>query len=204
MIKINENGVAIWWSSGMEVDGDGSPRCYSPNGKGLDYTQNAGHPGDWFGILTDENGEPLIQTSNDPCPGFYISTTALQDKTKSLTDPKRYVNSESVSYISIPGNTIKDFGLKIGNVGIVYNKNNGLASAAICADISPKYKYGEGSILLAKNLRVNPSPKNGGINSGIVFLIFKNSNRGWPRSNTDIAQQSQALLNSTGMMKIFY
>src|SRR6185436_16558384 len=99
-MNINQSNDAIWWISGMNIDGDGAPNCYSPDNKGLDYLANAGKPGNWYGIVTDSNGNPIIQGPNDPYPGFYVSPTALQDKSKNRTDPNRYVDSTKIRYIS--------------------------------------------------------------------------------------------------------
>jgi Fungal chitosanase of glycosyl hydrolase group 75 len=66
----------------LGIDADGSPHAYHPNGSppGLDYLANAGKPGNWYGIVTDNqkaSGNPVVQGSSDPAPGFYISSTAL-------------------------------------------------------------------------------------------------------------------------------
>jgi len=197
-MNINQSNDAIWWISGMNIDGDGAPNCYSPDNKGLDYLANAGKPGNWYGIVTDSNGNPIIQGPNDPYPGFYVSPTALQDKSKNRTDPNRYVDSTKIRYISIPSNATKDFDVHLGDVALIHCRSTNQAAAAIVADIGPRYKYGEGSIALAKALGLPNSPKNGGTDHGITMIIFKQSNKGWPRTNEDVAQQVQDLLNATG------
>src|SRR5258708_2675267 len=83
--------------AGLAVDADGSPHAYAPSGsglQGLDYLANAGHSGNWWGIATDSHGMPYIQGPNTPAPGYYVSTTALEDGSKAVNDPARYVNSE--------------------------------------------------------------------------------------------------------------
>ena len=84
----------------MDIDADGSPHAYHPNGSppGLDYLANAGSPGNWWGIATDNqksSGNPVVQDSSDPAPGFYVATTALIDTSKSWKNPLAYVNSET-------------------------------------------------------------------------------------------------------------
>lgn len=185
------------WENGLNVDGDGAPNCYGPNG-GLDYLANAGHPGDWFGIITDPQGNPVIQGPNDPCPGFYVSDTALHDPTKPHTSPLAYVNSSIIPYISVPSNAIRDFSVRLGDVGFVFCRLTGRFSSAVVADVGPRNKWGEGSIALAEALGLPSSPKNGGIPNGIVICVFKRTAHGWPRSNKDIAQQVQNCLNSLG------
>jgi hypothetical protein len=93
-----------FFAAGMQIDADGSPRAYGEHGKGLDALGNAGKPGHWWGIVTDTgkpDGKPVTQAP--PLDDFYISPTALQDHRYGRTDPRRYVDSETVPYISLPG-----------------------------------------------------------------------------------------------------
>jgi hypothetical protein len=72
---------AFFYEAGMAIDADGAPKAYHPEDKGLDSLSNAGQPGDWYGIVTDSgdrDGNPIIQGSDDPAPGFYVSPTSLQ------------------------------------------------------------------------------------------------------------------------------
>jgi hypothetical protein len=164
----------MYFTSGLTIDADGSPRAYSPNkNDGLDYLANAGKPGHWWGIVTDSKGQPILQTNKDPFPGFYISMTSLQDKSKKYTDPSKYVNSETVPYIVLPPSISSKF--KLGDICYIYNAANGESSFAIFADIGPKNKIGEGSIKLAENLHIRSNPKNGGAQSQIIFILFENS-----------------------------
>src|ERR1700722_12557082 len=73
---------AFFFVAGMAIDADGAPNAYNADGTGLDDLENAGHPGHWDGILADQLGNPLVQGASDPFPGFYISCTALFDRTK--------------------------------------------------------------------------------------------------------------------------
>src|SRR5258708_6411524 len=77
-------------------------RALSSPQLGLEYLSNAGRPGNWLGRVTD-NGMPsgslVVQTADDPAPGFYVSPTALEDRSRKGSDPRRYVNSEAVNYI---------------------------------------------------------------------------------------------------------
>jgi hypothetical protein len=159
------------------IDADGSPRAYhQDNKKALDYLANAGHTGNWWALATDnrkKNGIPIIQQSNSPAPGYYVSMTSLQDNTKKYEDPNRYVNSETIPYIAIPPNFSPDF--KRGDIALVVNMQNNKRCFAIFADTGPSNKIGEGSIYLAEQLGINSNPKNGGTSSGIVFILIKNS-----------------------------
>jgi len=186
---------AVCYRAGMRIDGDGCPRCYAPADAGLhplDYLANAGKPGDWYGLVCKPNGEPVIQGPADPYPGYYVSPTAFGDKTKAPIDPARYVDSETVSYIAIPPD-LKEQGVKLGDLCVV--AYNSMCWPAIVADIGPRKKYGEGSIKLAKQLSIPSSPKNGGVDIGVTYVIFKGTTRAWP---CDFEDDAMVLLNTWG------
>jgi hypothetical protein len=184
----------VSWTSGMGIDADGSPHAYAPLGSGLkalDYLANAGKPGNWYGLVTDPDSNPIIQGQKDPAPGYYVSPTALSDRTKRLHDPRCYVDSETVPYIAIPPELKKLAGVKLGDLVMVLC--NGARCGAICADVGPHNKIGEGSIYLAQQLRIPPSAKNGGVSSGVSYTIFKGTSKGWPRALDDIDAQTKVL-----------
>ncbi len=189
--KSNEH--AVWWEGGLNIDADGSPNAYGPNNSGLDYTANAGHPGNWYGIVVDAAGSPVQQAN-----GKYVSPTALQDPSKNHEDPARYVNSETEPYLSIPSNAGRDYGIHTGDVGFAYYRKTDKLVAAIVADVGPRNKWGEGSIALAHALGVPASPRNGGTDAGVVVVVFKGTRRGWPRTHADIAQQVNDIMDGLG------
>ena len=197
---ITETDKDILWKAGAAIDCDGSPRAYGPHNSGLDYTANAGSPGSYYGILTDSNGEPLIQNSNDPCPGMYISPSSLQDKGYKVTDPRRYVDAETVPYIAVPKDALKLHNVKLGDICVVYNKLTDLHCFGVVADAGPTGKWsGELSIAMGKSIGIkNVSPRNGGQSSGITYLVFRGSSLGWPRMPAEINDQAEALLAAFG------
>jgi hypothetical protein len=138
----------------MAIDADGAPTAYHPtHGRGLDNLANAGHEGNWYGVVTDtcrRNGKPVVQGPNDPAPGFYVSPTALRDSHFERQDPRRYVDSTRIPYISLPGHHTNVLHAALGDLAMVVNGHNGRHSAAIFADVGPRAKIGEGSIALAK------------------------------------------------------
>jgi hypothetical protein len=163
--------------SGFMIDADGAPKAYhSDSSKALDYLANGGKPGNWWALATDttkKSGNPLVQKETDPAPGYYISMTSLEDKNKNYADPKRYVDSATIPYIAVPSTLAPDF--RLGDIALVINKRNNKKCYAIFADYGPKNKIGEGSIYLAEQLGIRSSPKNGGTDSNIVYILFKNS-----------------------------
>lgn len=196
-------GGIVFYEGGLAIDADGSPRAYGPNNTGLDWTANAGHPGNWYGVITDANGNPVVQGSNDPYPGMYISTTALQDHTKQNTDPMRYVDSEKVNYISVASDLMKLYGIRMGDVAAVYYRNTNTLCSAVCADVGPRGKYGEGSMGLAGQLGMNNNPKHGGCNDNVVTIIFINSHSSWPLDDSIILELVQSLLQQAGGIQQF-
>lgn len=163
------------WISGLTVDGDGSPRCYGPGGLGLDYLANAGSPGNWYGILTDPEGEPYVQQSQDPAPGYYISTTSLQNRGYSATDPRRYLDSEAVPFVVMPGVLARHCsGIALGCRVEIEDTRSGTLVSAVCGDLGPDHHLGEASIAVAKKLGLNPSPKTGGSDEPVFLFTF------WP------------------------
>jgi Fungal chitosanase of glycosyl hydrolase group 75 len=160
--------VTVAFRSGIKIDADGAPDAYHPAGKGRDFLGNAGKPGNWWALVTDngqKDGTPIVQGPNEPAPGYFVSTTALQDKMRARTDPRRYVDSATVPYISLPGGF--GHGMTLGDLAAVYNERNRQLSFAIFADVGPRNSIGEGSIALAAALGVNADPRHGGERTGI-------------------------------------
>src|SRR5437870_13337515 len=104
---LQDDNSALFYETGMMIDADGGYHAYNPDHKsGLDYLGNAGKPGNWWALVTDNgkpSGNPLIQTTSDPAPGCYISTTSLQDSSVDRADPRRYVHAESRNSFVLPG-----------------------------------------------------------------------------------------------------
>ncbi len=177
----------ITWTSGISVDFDGAPNCAAPKNSGfspLDVLANAGHPGNWWGLACDSNGEPFVQGPDDPFPGYYISQTALCDHTKLPNDPARYVDASTVPYVSIP-RTLLQCGAKVGDLCLVQHLPIGTACAAIVADVGGSSHIGEGSAALCTALGLLAG-RTGGAESGIAYTLFLGTSRGWPRTQEDI------------------
>lgn len=170
---------SIMYKAKLYIDADGSPRAYGPNNSGLDWTANAGSPGNWWGVVTDVNGEPIIQGAGDPYPGMYVSTTSLVNSAYPSNNPLRYTNSETVPFFVLPSALVSLGGISIGDIGYVFNTQNGQGCYAIFADGGPAGKLGEGSIYLADQLGINSNPRTGGTSLGIIdYIVFPQSGAG--------------------------
>jgi hypothetical protein len=190
------SGVTLYRAK-MYIDADGSPRAYGPNNSGLDWTANAGSTGNWWGIVTDSNGDPILQNSNDPYPGMYVSTTSLVNSAYGTTNPLHYTNSETVPFIVLPSSVRTAGNISIGDVAYVYNTTNGKSCFAIYADAGPSSSLGEGSMFLADQIGIGSNPKTGGTSLGIIdYVVFPQSGFGQGKIPT-IAQ-----IDSIGNLKL--
>lgn len=174
----NPSGATMYRAK-MYIDADGSPRAYGPNNSGLDWTANAGYPGNWWALVTDAGGNPIFQNASDPYPGMYVCATSLVNSQYGLTNPLRYVNSETVPYIAIPTNVLSSGNIIRGDVAYVYNTVTGQSCFAIYADAGNTTSIGEASIMTASLVGVNPNVKTGGTSLGIIdYVVFPNSGFG--------------------------
>lgn len=194
LTKIDDvGGVAIYavagkvrsfiFKAGLTIDADGSPNCYGPGNTGIDWTENGGTPGsDWWGGPIDGDGYPLTQRVYDPSPGMYVSATAHFDPAYGEQSQYRYINSESIPFIVLPGG--HSCGAKLGDVCLCFNERTDDNCYGIYADIGPSSKIGEASIRMAEALQINADPKIGGIESKtIVYLVFPESVASWKPPN---------------------
>jgi hypothetical protein len=202
-VRRREGERALFFVAGMAIDADGSPRAYHPRGSppGLDFLANAGSPGNFFGIVTDGQGEPVVQSGHDPAPGFFVSPTSLQDPRRRVEDPRRYVDASTIPFIALPAVVRDKGGVTLGDFATVRNRRNGRVRHAIFADGGPRGKIGEGSIALAKALGIPSSPKTGGAASDVVYVVFAGSGNGRPRTKDTIDAKGQQLLNGWGGLK---
>jgi Fungal chitosanase of glycosyl hydrolase group 75 len=187
--------VAFFFEAGMTIDADGAPNAYNAENTGLDDLANAGDSTHWDGLVANGEGVPLIQGPDDPFPGYYVSCTALTDRTKSQSDPARYVDASKIPYIVLPGDLAREAGARLGDFAVVTNTRNGKSSYAIFADIGT---LGEGSIALADNLGIWSNAREGGTRGGIIFEVFPGSGNGQPRTVEEINTETAKLVQDAG------
>jgi glycosyl hydrolase group 75 (putative chitosanase) len=185
---------AFFYESGMTIDADGAPNAYHPDNLGLDDLANAGTPGSWEGLAKNAEGEPFIQGPDDPFPGYYVSATALADRSKAVSDPMRYVDATRIPFVVLPGGMSRQLGARVGDFAVVFNQRNGKMSYAIFGDVGPYDRIGEGSMALADNLGIRSDARNGGARRGILYLVFPGSGNGRPRTIEEINSEGQRLV----------
>lgn len=169
-IYLNDDG-SIEFTAKADIDADGSPWAYNPDNTGLDYNGNAKDGDKWVGILTDQNGKPIIQSPTDPAPGYYISTTSYQNIQFPVDNPNRYIDSSSIPFFVVPPIIISSVKPKVlgSKAQITYND---ITIDAVVADIGPHSKLGELSIAAAKALGIPSSPKTGGVDKGVFYKLW--------------------------------
>lgn len=201
-----KDSKVIFFETGMSVDVNGSPHAFHPKNMGLDDLKHAGKPGNWFGIVTDNNepsGIPVIQNDANPAPGYFISTTSLIDKAYNFKDPMRYINSEKIPYFVLPPEVMNAADVNVGDLGFIYNRTNNKMMFGIFADISPIDKIGAASIAMANALGINSDARIGGIENGIIYLVFQKSGNHKPKTIQEIYDLGAELFHEFGGMSRF-
>jgi len=211
--RLKDDASGFFWSNGLECDADGAPNAYNPQDTGLDYLANAGDPGHWWGIATDAAGTPYTQGtypsgSYSPYPGYYVSTTSLEDAHFPTYDVRRYANAVNLSFVVLPtGSFMSLFGAKLGDACFVYNGANNRSSFALVADTGPSTQIGEGSVALHLALGHDPINAHGrvasGIPSGVHTLCFAGSSTGPVSTQDEVDTHGVALFDAWGGMSRF-
>lgn len=128
-----------------------------------------------FAIDGDGTGSNL---ENDPA---FQADTSLHDANNQPLNSRRY------PFIVLPlqpdensVDRLDNHGMKLGDLGVCIYKN-GEVVPVLYGDKGPRRKIGEGSMLAASQLGINPDPNRGGIDAGeippgIVHVVFPDSN----------------------------
>jgi hypothetical protein len=186
---------SVHWVGEMTIDADGCPHAYGPSGtQPLDYLANAGYPydendpygpGNWWGVVTDNNGRIYAQKTGDkekwPWPKYFLSTTAYLVSGFDKYDARRYVDSELVNFAVVPGNVRVSIPPKfLGCKTVITDKSTGKKLECACCDVGPSNHLGEASMAAVKFFGLNSNPKNGGSSDRTRFHY-----RMWPGVRSD-------------------
>ncbi len=165
------------FAAGMAVDADGANgadksgrAAYGPHGHPLDFLANAGTGrGNWWALACDEHGDPYVQGSDDPAPGYFVSTTSFQWKAFDdgqpipRSNPARYLDSATEFFIVVPSHWRGLIpGVVLGCKAIVTDNQTGESQEGLVGDFGPRSHLGEASIAYAARFGLNPDPKTGG------------------------------------------
>ena len=89
----------------------------------------------------------------------------------------RPLNAATLPYVVVPSPSAtwdyRNFGIAGGGVvAVIYNNQ---VRYAVVGDTGPTEIIGEASYATANSLGINPDPSNGGTDSGVTYIVFKNS-----------------------------
>jgi hypothetical protein len=174
----------------MEVDADGAPNTYGPPGlPTLDFELNA-HVGArstgaivGYIVVGDphnpHNRIPAIQGQHDPCPGYFISTTAFQDlRNRNKLDPRKYVDASRINYV-VRGTLAEENGVHLGDIVAVHSLRHNTSVFGIVGDAG-NASGAEGSLALLQALGYPfNSGKSGSVDKAEIIIRY------FPGSNPD-------------------
>ncbi|MGW3627718.1 glycoside hydrolase family 75 protein [Streptomyces sp. NPDC000880] len=118
----------------------------------------------------DCDGRPTDRCNATTDPWFRDATAFQQSDGAQL-------NSETLPFIVVPGvSEMWDYGssrIMGGTVAAVIYE--GRVQYAVVGDTGPTGIIGEASYATAAALGINPDPRNGGVGSGVTYILFENS-----------------------------
>jgi hypothetical protein len=203
------------------IDADGAPNAYHPDDlsllcrtdarfKGLDCLPHAGYPKSnwWRSVLVPDpmnSSRPYIQPASSEFAGFFVSQTSLEDSSKAVTDPHRYVDSRVIPYVVFPGRFHRKTGVgTMGDLGYAFNLSNGKQSPFVVAEVGPSNaNLGEISIALAEAMggtHPNAVTGEGSPRGQIIYIVFPNSGEKhkWPLTLEQMQSLAQKMLANSG------
>ncbi len=170
----------------ITIDWDGDPMAYGdkkkhPTIKPHDHLANAGHDGNWWGVLTNtglKTGTPVEQSGVGPAQPYQhymISTTKLIDSNFPERDIRHWTDATQIPYVALPNSrsSMRKIGLKPGCYCLLVELQTMKFCFAVYADSKAATpRMGEVSKRAADLL----GNKNG---EGFVFLlVFPKSGEG--------------------------
>ncbi|GAA2691427.1 glycoside hydrolase family 75 protein [Streptomyces lunalinharesii] len=136
----------------------------------------------------DCDGQITAQCSADTDPWF-------QDDTRFHQSDGKPLNAAKLPYVVVPSTSgiwnYESAGIKGGGVvAVIYNNQ---VEYAVVGDTGPEKIIGEASYAAAKGLGIDPNPETGGADSGVTYVLFKNSKASPIESHADAVSRGDAL-----------
>jgi hypothetical protein len=213
-------GSTTWFMKGRcMIDFDGAPNCYHPNNHKLlpirdyptvdimawdgvlDALNNArGGDGSWASVVLKPDGQPLAQGDDDPFPGYFISTTPLQNDQYPTTDPHRYADARIIPYFALPAQILAEKGRwftrksagHTGNFGdfvTAINLNTNDCGHAVIGDTGDKPEFGEVSYALGKSINM----LTGNFEPEVLYIIYPHTGSGqFTMPDPEVIQEAAA------------
>ncbi|MFC4499497.1 MULTISPECIES: glycoside hydrolase family 75 protein [Streptomyces] len=118
----------------------------------------------------DCDGQRTSQCNEDTDPWYQDDTAFHQSDGKPL-------RADTLPYVVVPSSSsiwnYGSAGIKgAGVVAVIYQNK---VEYAVVGDTGPTKIIGEASYATAKALGIDPDPENGGTDSGVTYILFKNS-----------------------------
>lgn len=205
---------AVAFAAQMQVNTDGAPDSYHPDDIGVTHICNGVSVGPgytweakclgqfnqakaehfsgptkvcFFAMATGADGVPIIQGDSDPKPGYFVSTTALQQPGQKPRSPQAQLDSNTVPFAVIPSSWQRSGrpGPRLGDFGVAWRRSTGQLASFVIGDIGPKNKLGEGSVALHQALGNDPFVMRFGVRRArqgiggrdVVYLLFPKSSQ---------------------------
>ncbi|KAK1184725.1 glycoside hydrolase family 75 protein [Streptomyces sp. NPDC059679] len=140
----------------------------------------------------DCDGQVTSRCNGDTDPWFQDDTAFHQSDGKPLI-------ADKLPYVVVPSTSsiwnYSQAGIKGGGVvAVIYNNK---VEYAVVGDTGPTKIIGEASYATANALGIDPDPENGGTDSGVTYILFKNS------SVSPIENHDKAVSVGDGLAKQF-
>lgn len=140
----------------------------------------------------DCDGQVTSRCNGDTDPWFQDDTAFHQSNGKPLI-------ADKLPYVVVPSTSsiwnYSQAGIKGGGVvAVIYNNK---VEYAVVGDTGPTKIIGEASYATANALGIDPDPENGGTDSGVTYILFKNS------SVSPIENHDKAVSVGDGLAKQF-
>jgi hypothetical protein len=195
--------VAYVYFGHVNVDFDGSPKCYAPEGhmpQPLDDLKNAidKKTDSWCGVVAMSRNDPLVKNgtakiddsdpklekqglfpvlqqakNGDPAPGYYVSSSPRASGPLYLQDS--HLNASEVSFGALSGK-LRELGFQLGDYGLAIRHDQSLQSGFYFADSGANnHALGECSHHVGLNLGGSGRAKHFNNNYPVSFIVFPGS-----------------------------